>query len=93
MFANAKATFNPSLLLGYPEEFQEVANYLFQAEGTISARLRGTRVTNIYSISQVLILESLLFFTHLWFALGEVGTMNLVLSGAVHCIIRLGSES
>lgn len=80
MLLDSIDNFDPSALLGTSEEFQQVANGLFQAEGSITARLRGSAVKPLLSLGQALSPESLLFFTRLWFAVGKAGTLHLVLS-------------
>lgn len=78
---------------GSQQDFQQLANGVFQAEGSITARLRGLRVTPIFTVGQALSPESLLFFVRLWFDLGQVGRLHLALSQNGRWIIRLTCES
>ncbi len=93
MLQQAINSFQPSQLLGSIAGFQQVANGLFQSEGTITARLRGNKVTPIFAIGQALSPESLILFTRLWFALGKAGSLIIVLSPNGRWVIRLTSES
>lgn len=78
---------------GSSQDFQQLANGVFQAEGSITARLRELRPVPIFTVGQALSPESLLFFVRLWFDLGQVGRLQLALSQNGRWIIRLTCES
>lgn len=80
MLSIAIDSFNPLQCLGSPANFQQVANGLFQAEGSITARIRGMKITPHLSLGQALSPESISLFVRLWHAVGKAGTLSLVLS-------------
>jgi len=63
-----------------PVEFQQLANGFFQAEGCITATVRGLFIQPNLSLGQNLNPESLRFFVQLYHALGQVGTLSLNLT-------------
>lgn len=93
MLSDAIANYDPSKDQGSPADFQQVANGVFQAEGSISARIRGTLIKPLFSLGQALSPASIAFFVRLWHAVGKAGTLRLVLSHDNRWILRLDSES
>lgn len=85
-------SYNPNLY--NHEEFRQVANGFFQAEGCVSARLTG-----LFAISPVVVLtnnlfpQSLTFFVWLWHDLGQVGNLNISQSPNGQWTIQLRTES
>ena len=75
------------------EEFREVANGFFQAEGHVSCRIRGKYFTPVVAITQNFSLKSLEFFLTLWHVLGRTSTLNLIKNKQGKLVIRLSSES
>lgn len=78
-----------------PVEFQQLANGFFQAEGCLTASIRGTNIQPNISVGQNLNEGSLRFFVQLWHALGQVGTLsiNLTMSNTWHITYRSNSWS
>jgi hypothetical protein len=93
MLSDAIANYDPSKDLGSPEDFQQVANGVFQAEGSISAYIRGTLIKPLFTLGQALSPGSLAFFVRLWHTVGKAGTLRLVLSADNRWILRLDSQS
>lgn len=76
------------------EEFRRLANGVFQAEGSITAKVRSIfSITPSFSLNQTLSIESLLFFVELWYALDKNCNLHLVQSSSGNWIIILSSES
>lgn len=75
------------------EEFRQVANGFFQAEGHVSCRIKGKYFTPVVAINQNFSLESLEFFLTLWHVLGRTSTLSLIKNKQGKLVIRLSSES
>ena len=75
------------------EEFREVANGFFQAEGHISCRIKGKYFSPVFVINQNLTLKSLEFFLILWHVLGRTGSLTLIKNKHGKIVIRLSSEN
>jgi len=77
------------------ESFQQVANGVFQSEGTVSARFRGDSFTiaPVVNLGQNYSAESLEFFVRLYHELGKVGSLNVVETASGNVFIRWTTES
>ena len=75
------------------EEFRQLANVFFQAEGCVSARIKGLYISPVVVLTQNLSNESLVFFVTLWYYLGKVGSLSISISPTGKFVIRLASES
>jgi hypothetical protein len=81
------------------EEFRQVANGVFQSEGTLTARIKKGKAIGVFFISPVLALvqtytpESLKFFVRLYNETGRVGSLSLVITLSGELQIRFVSES
>ena len=75
------------------EEFRQVANGFFQAEGHVSCRIKGKYFVPVCVINQNLSPKSLEFFIILWNVLGRTGSLTLVKNKHGKIVIRLSSES
>lgn len=76
------------------EEFQQVANGVFQAEGCVSARIRkGLSISPVVVLGQNYSKESVEFFARLYNDIGRIGNIGIVknVSGKLH--IRWSTES
>lgn len=79
------------------KDFQQVANGVFQSEGSVTARIRGDKLT----VSPVVVLgqnfssEAVEFFVRFYYEIGQIGKLSVVktktLSGKLH--IRWTTES
>ena len=72
------------------EDFRQLANGVFQSEGTVSARFLGDglSVYPVVSLGQTYTPESLAFFVRLYHEMGKVGALSIVvsMSGKLHII-------
>ena len=75
------------------EEFREVANGFFQAEGHISCRIKDNYFTPVLVINPNLSVKSLDFFLTLWHILGRTSSLSLIKNKNGKIVIRLSSES
>lgn len=75
------------------EEFRQVANGFFQAEGHVSCRIRDKYFIPVFAVNQNFSAESLGFFLTLWHVLGRTGTLSLIRNKHGKLVIRLSSES
>lgn len=78
--------------------FKELANGVFQSEGTVSARIRrggktGFYIAPVVSLGQNYSAESLAFFVRLYFDLGQVGSISVVDTLSGNIFIRWSTES
>lgn len=82
----AIARFTPDAISGNPAEFQQVANGIFQAEGSVSAQitvLKGKAyISPIVAISQNFSSRALDFFVRLYFELGKRGRITAYISAS-----------
>ena len=64
-----------------PESFRQLANGLFQAEGCVSAWFNGGTllVSPIVSIGQTYSHQSLAFFVRLYYEIGKIGKVGVVI--------------
>lgn len=60
------------------EEFREVANGFFQAEGHVSCRIKGKYFSPVFAVNQNFSAKSLEFFLTLWHVLGRTGSLSLI---------------
>lgn len=63
-----------------PLDFQQLANGFFQAEGCVTASIRGTSIQPNLSVGQNLNVDSLRFFVQLYHVLGQTGSLSLNLT-------------
>ena len=75
------------------EEFRQVANGFFQAEGHVSCRIKGKYFAPVCVINQNLTPKSLEFFITLWNVLGRTSSLTLVQNKSGKIVIRLSSEN
>ena len=75
------------------DEFSEVANGFFQAEGHVSCRIKGKYFLPVFAINQNFSAKSLEFFLTLWHVLGRTGSLSLIKNKQGKIVIRLSSES
>ena len=75
------------------EEFRQVANGFFQAEGHISCRIRNKSFYPVFVLTQNFSFQTLDFFITLWFVLGSNTSLTINKSQSGKLVIRLSSES
>lgn len=80
------------------ENFQQVANGFFQAEGAVGAcRIRNLKFIPVFVLTQNYSIESLnfffFFFLTLWHILGRNTNLSIIVSSSGKLVIRMTSES
>lgn len=94
--ANAIRDYNPATAkASSSEEFRQVANGVFQSEGTVSARIRKDQVyaSPVVTLGQNFTPEALKFFVRLYYEIGQVGRVRVETTSSGKVYIKWTSES
>lgn len=77
------------------EDFRQLANGVFQSEGTVSARFKGDAfsIVPVVALGQTYSSESLAFFVRLYHEIGKIGALSITetMSGKLYIVWKTES--